>query len=644
MSAAERQLQSLLRGLTQQSLASISSTIVSGLKAKADPSSFATVSTNILSLAIGADAPRELYVRLVLDMQARLQDSKESATAVKKSLLTAVQGEYETIWSRTVKSMPVQGDSGKEESQDQPVILPEHRARWLGFMEFFGLLYVHGLLAEVVLRTVLDRFQQLRGSPDENLVEGVCQLLLTEGVIAKLISTERGSNFMMHWQRGSGRLHDFSKSKTKYLKLKPRFESIFELLENGGQYLSKDDDAQDAGGDFAVVAGKDSKGKHVANNTANRRRIGSGGSSDAVANDVAPPGGSGGGSSERPTTAFPPREIGSPHGAAERLGDRGGLGEETGGYFDANRKGGKGDRNGKNFGGKGGEPDARQLFVAGIGNNQENEIRTFFSEVGDVERVKILRTPEGDSKGVCFVSFRTDEQALQGLKLHGAEFYGQHLTVRVAHGGKDKGKGDRSLLGGPAGANGYDRGSLGFDRDRGDAFGDRGAPDLGGAARFAGLRDNSPDHHDSRGDRGGMAGASGKGNKARTGKGKPKGEWMAEVEATIEEILRDSDGPVKVSDFDFTAKRFLFELRHRDRTNGDDKFHEAVESVINYTSGKERSDVRKWSAYVFKLLQNFDPDLSEELKKRDEERRRERTATEASMFEERRERVGSADS
>ena len=35
----------------------------------------------------------------------------------------------------------------------------------------------------------------------------------------------------------------------------------------------------------------------------------------------------------------------------------------------------------------------------------------WFGQAGDVERLKVLRNPDGSAKGVCFVTFRTEDQA-----------------------------------------------------------------------------------------------------------------------------------------------------------------------------------------------------------------------------------------
>jgi len=210
-------------------------------------------------------------------------------------------------------------------------------------------------------------------------------------------------------------------------------------------------------------------------------------------------------------------------------------------------------------------------------------LRAFFEAAGEVERLKVLRHPDGSSKGIGFVTFRTEDQAQKALSFHNKAFEGGHIVVRLAHGGK--GKGDREK--GEKGEKGDGRDSRDRDvRGRGD------------------LRE-----HEGR-DRG-----KGRG---RGGKGKVP---MADVEDLLEEALSGQEGPLKVSDFDFTAKKFVAELRSRDRADGGSRFQEAMDMILKYTSSKDRSSVRKWPAYVFTLLQKFDPALGEEMRERDQERR-----------------------
>ncbi|CAE7239814.1 PABPC5, partial [Symbiodinium natans] len=223
------------------------------------------------------------------------------------------------------------------------------------------------------------------------------------------------------------------------------------------------------------------------------------------------------------------------------------------------------------------EADPKQVFVANIGEAHEDELRSFFEDAGEVERLKVLRNPDGSSKGIGFVTFRTEEQAQKALSFHNKAFEGGHIVVRLAHGGK--GKGDREK---------GEKGDKGDGRDgRGDSNRDRDSRDR----------------------------TKGKG---RGGKGKVP---MADVEDLLEQALSGQDGPLKISDFDFTAKKFVAELRSRDRADGGSRFQEAMDMILKYTSSKDRSSVRKWPAYVFTLLQKFDPALGEEMRERDQERR-----------------------
>lgn len=251
--------------------------------------------------------------------------------------------------------------------------------------------------------------------------------------------------------------------------------------------------------------------------------------------------------------------------------------------------------------------------MAQIGDMPEEDIRMFFEETGEVDRLKVLQNPDGSSKGVCFVTFRTEEQAQKALTLHGTTLDGRSLVVRLAHGGNKGGgeKGDRGFKGGSG-------------PDRGERFGNLDGPldfGAGTSERFGaafGDRDRERDRN-GMGFGGGKGGRSGKG----TGFGGRRND-RGELDDLLEEALSEGDGPVKPSDFDFAARRFLAELRTRDKSEGTTRFREALDMVLKYTSSKDRTAVRKWPAYIFTLLQKFDPNLSEELRERDAERRREK--------------------
>lgn len=234
---------------------------------------------------------------------------------------------------------------------------------------------------------------------------------------------------------------------------------------------------------------------------------------------------------------------------------------------------GKHDGAGREPGGGPRPPDPKQVFVAGVGDLEEESIRSFFEDAGEVDRLKVLYQPDGQPRGVCFVTFREEDQARRALRLHGSELEGRRLTVRLAHG-----RGPGGEQPGPA------------PRDPG-----RGAGGGGGAGG-------------GRGGRGaGAAGGAG-------GGGGP--EPRAEIDGILEEALEEEaqeGGPLRPGDFDAGAKRFLTELMRRDRAQGTGRSVLALEAVFRQVRSKQRDSVRKWPAYVYALLERFDPELCDDL-------------------------------
>jgi len=288
---------------------------------------------------------------------------------------------------------------------------------------------------------------------------------------------------------------------------------------------------------------------------------------------------------------FLSQSFGGDFGRGGSKGKGKGKKGDKGGFRDGGEKGDKGPR----------EPNPKQVFVAGVGDLGEDEIRGFFEEVGEVDRLKLLTNEDGNSKGVCFVTFGTIEQAQEALKMHGADLNGRNITVRLAHGG-NKGKGE-----------GKDGDKGGGKRDFGGGNRDRAPMDFGPSERF------------------GAAFGDDRGERSDRPKGKGKGKSggrneRSELDEILEEACNDQEGPVKPADFDFAARKILSELRNRDRSDNTEQFREAMDMVMKYTCQKDRSSVRKWPAYVFTLLQKFDPRLWEEITARDQARRQEKGA------------------
>jgi len=190
------------------------------------------------------------------------------------------------------------------------------------------------------------------------------------------------------------------------------------------------------------------------------------------------------------------------------------------------------------------QPNPRQVFVGGLGDLSEESVRTFFEQVGEVERVKVLCHPDGLPRGRGFVTFRTEEQARDACSLSGSQLQGRRIFVE-----ETMLKGDR--------------------RVPGPAKGGKGA-------------------------------------------GQPA-EPRREIDEILEDALEEEAGPLQLSDFDAGSKRFLEELMRRDRLAGTRRSVMALELVFKQVRHKQRADVRKWPAYVFTLLEKFDPQLCDDL-------------------------------
>eukprot|EP00927_Polykrikos_kofoidii_P014021 TRINITY_DN16110_c0_g1_i1.p1 TRINITY_DN16110_c0_g1~~TRINITY_DN16110_c0_g1_i1.p1 ORF type:complete len:472 (-),score=100.00 TRINITY_DN16110_c0_g1_i1:28-1443(-) len=264
---------------------------------------------------------------------------------------------------------------------------------------------------------------------------------------------------------------------------------------------------------------------------------------------------------------------------------------------------GKGKKSGKDGekgekGGKDGlrEPNPKNLFFAGVADAQEHEIRSYFEKVGEVDRLKILRNTDGTSKGIGFVTFRQEDKAQKALRLHGKHFEGRPLTVRLAHGGNKGEKGQKGQKGEKGG--------------KGDRV-ERDGGDFGGGVAFDDLAGTDREPSDTTGFKPACAATKRQSKATKT----PKINWN-ELNELLEEVLADLGGPLQPADFDFTAKRFLLELRSRDRADNSERFIEALDMIFEYTGNKKRCSVRKWPAYIFSLLQKFDPNLWAELRKK----------------------------
>ncbi|NLE02230.1 MAG: RNA-binding protein [Fibrobacter sp.] len=91
---------------------------------------------------------------------------------------------------------------------------------------------------------------------------------------------------------------------------------------------------------------------------------------------------------------------------------------------------------------------ARKLYVGNLPfNATEEQVRELFSQVGDVDSVKIITDREtGRSRGFCFVEMENAEAAIS--ELNGKDLGGRKITVSEAR------EREQRSGGGPRGGNG----------------------------------------------------------------------------------------------------------------------------------------------------------------------------------------------
>lgn len=75
-----------------------------------------------------------------------------------------------------------------------------------------------------------------------------------------------------------------------------------------------------------------------------------------------------------------------------------------------------------------------QIYVGNLPYRvDENDLKGFFSQFGNVQTIKIIRNfKTGQSKGYAFVSYSNAKQATKALSAHGQDLYGRSLVVRIA--------------------------------------------------------------------------------------------------------------------------------------------------------------------------------------------------------------------
>ncbi len=86
---------------------------------------------------------------------------------------------------------------------------------------------------------------------------------------------------------------------------------------------------------------------------------------------------------------------------------------------------------------------AKTLYVGNIPfKATEDQLREFFSNVGEVESVRMIVIPQtGQPKGFAFVEMATDEEAKKVMSaMNGKPFMGRDLRVSEARPAKQRGE------------------------------------------------------------------------------------------------------------------------------------------------------------------------------------------------------------
>ena len=91
-------------------------------------------------------------------------------------------------------------------------------------------------------------------------------------------------------------------------------------------------------------------------------------------------------------------------------------------------------RQNKNSGELDAETTGNQVYIGNLSYRvRERHLREYFSDMGDIEHLRIIKDHgSGRSKGFGFITFKEAKGANKSLKLHGKDFEGRSLVVRIA--------------------------------------------------------------------------------------------------------------------------------------------------------------------------------------------------------------------
>ncbi len=79
--------------------------------------------------------------------------------------------------------------------------------------------------------------------------------------------------------------------------------------------------------------------------------------------------------------------------------------------------------------------EGREIHVTGLDTSlNEDDLKRVFSKYGNIERVRILKTTAGESKGSCFIAFEKKEQATAALEMDKTKLKSRVLVVELSTG------------------------------------------------------------------------------------------------------------------------------------------------------------------------------------------------------------------
>lgn len=79
--------------------------------------------------------------------------------------------------------------------------------------------------------------------------------------------------------------------------------------------------------------------------------------------------------------------------------------------------------------------EGREIHITSLDKSlKEDDVKKVFSAYGNIEKVRILKNMAGESKGSCFVSFESKEQATAALVMDKTKFKSRVLTVELSTG------------------------------------------------------------------------------------------------------------------------------------------------------------------------------------------------------------------